>query len=77
MTTAHERLVARIRGEFIEMPGFAPTLPEAVRLFQLSRDDCSRVLLHLIDDGFLHRTLDDRYHRTSSAPSTDAAHRRA
>jgi DNA-binding IclR family transcriptional regulator len=76
MMTADDRLVARIRGEFIEMPGFAPTLPQAVRLFQLSRDDCSRVLLHLVEEGFLHRTLDDRYRRTSSAPSTDAAHRR-
>jgi hypothetical protein len=60
--TAIDRgLVARVRGEFSEMPGFSPTLPQAIRLFQLPDDECRRVLHHLIGDGVLRRTEDGRY----------------
>ena len=63
-TEADGTLEARVRGEFREMPGFSPTLPQAVRLFQLSDDDCTRVLLRLVNEGFLCQTADGRYRRT-------------
>jgi hypothetical protein len=51
----------RIRCEFAEMRGFSPTLDQAARLFQVSREECVRVLSKLVDEGFLRRTTDGRY----------------
>lgn len=58
-------IVDRVRGEFIEMRGFSPTVEQAARLFQLGRDDCSRVLDTLVGEGFLTQTSDGRYRRPS------------
>jgi hypothetical protein len=57
-------VVSRVRGEFIEMRGFSPTIEQAARLFDLSRDECDSVLNGLIQQGFLHRTSDGRYRLT-------------
>ena len=51
----------RIRCEFVEMRGFSPTVDQAARLFQVSRDECVRVLTRLVDEGFLKQTADGRY----------------
>ena len=51
----------RIRCEFVEMRGFSPTVDQAARLFQVSREECLRVLKKLVDDRFLTRTSDGRY----------------
>ena len=51
----------RIRCEFVEMRGFSPTVDQAARLFQVSRDECVRVLRKLVEEGFLTRTSDGRY----------------
>ena len=51
----------RIRCEFVEMRGFSPTIDQAARLFQVSREECLRVLSSLVDEGFLKRTTDGRY----------------
>jgi hypothetical protein len=51
----------RIRCEFVEMRGFSPTVDQAARLFQLSREECVRVLRMLVDEGFLRQTPDGRY----------------
>ena len=51
----------RIRCEFAEMRGFSPTVDQAARLFQVSRDECVRVLTRLVDQGFLKQTADGRY----------------
>ncbi|HZL96085.1 MAG TPA: hypothetical protein VFB99_20675 [Vicinamibacterales bacterium] len=51
----------RIRCEFAEMRGFSPTVDQAARLFQVSRDECVRVLTRLVDEGFLRQTADGRY----------------
>jgi hypothetical protein len=51
----------RIRCEFVEMRGFSPTIDQAARLFQVSREECFRVLSKLVDEGFLKRTTDGRY----------------
>jgi hypothetical protein len=51
----------RIRCEFAEMRGFSPTIDQAARLFQISREECVHVLSKLVDEGFLRRTTDGRY----------------
>lgn len=51
----------RIRCEFVEMRGFSPTVDQAARLFQVSREECVRVLKILVDEGFLKQTGDGRY----------------
>ena len=55
--------VDRVRGEFIEMRGFSPTLPQAARLFNLPIEECARVLTALVQDGSLHQDDDGRYRR--------------
>ena len=54
-------LINRIRGEFVEMRGFSPTVDQAARLFDLSTDECRRILLGLVQEGFLRCTADGRY----------------
>lgn len=54
-------MAARIRGEFIEMRGFSPTIEQAARLFDLPREECDSILGNLVNQGFLHRTADGRY----------------
>jgi hypothetical protein len=56
-----QQLVDRVRGEFIEMPGFSPTLAQASRLFNLTPDECQRVLGLLIREGFLRCGPDGQY----------------
>jgi Fic family protein len=51
----------RIRCEFVEMRGFSPTVEQAARLFQVSREECVRVLKQLVEEGFLRQTADGRY----------------
>ena len=51
----------RIRGEFAEMRGFSPTLPQAAKLFNLAVDECDRVLRSLVQDGSLRQGDDGRY----------------
>lgn len=58
---ARDLLVARVRGEFSEMPCLALTLPQAMRLFDLRQDICSRVLAALVAEGVLWRREDDRF----------------
>jgi hypothetical protein len=53
--------VERVRGEFVEMRGFSPTLEQAARLFHLAQDECSQVLTLLASEGFIRRTADGRY----------------
>ena len=54
-------LVQRVRAEFSEMQGFAPTAGQAARLFGLSPDECARVLDVLVRDGFLVLGSDGLY----------------
>ena len=42
-------LYARIRSEFLEMPGLVLTLEQAARLFNLERDRCARALKALVE----------------------------
>ena len=58
---ARDRLVARVRGEFCEMPCLSLTIRQAMRLFGLREDICLRVLGSLVSDGVLWKRADDRY----------------
>ena len=51
----------RVRGEFVEMRGFSPTLQQAARLFHLPQEECSRVLGALLNEGFIRQTTDGRF----------------
>ena len=47
-------LCARIRGEYLEMPGLALTFAQAVRLWNEEPTVCRRTLDVLVASGFLH-----------------------
>jgi hypothetical protein len=49
-------LIARIRGEFREMPGLSLTAAQACRLWQLDAATCEALLNALLAEGFLGRT---------------------
>jgi hypothetical protein len=51
-----EWLVARVRGEYVEMPGLRVTLAQACRLWQMDTATCQELLDHLVRSGFLSRT---------------------
>ena len=51
-----QRLVERVRGEFLEMPGLRLTIPQAARLWGLDRLSCEAVVDVLIRSEFLQRT---------------------
>lgn len=48
-----ERLVERIRAEFLEMPGLKLTLSQAARIFGVDAHQLKRLLRRLLDEGFL------------------------
>ena len=54
-------LIDRIRGEFLEMRGFSPTLKQAERLFYLPEGVCRDVLARLVNEGFLRVEGDGRF----------------
>lgn len=54
-------LLARIRGEFREMPGLRLTVSQACRLWQLEAHVCEQAIAELVQEGFLHRTSDGKY----------------
>jgi hypothetical protein len=45
--------LARIRGEYVEMPGLVLTLPQAARLWGFSARRVAELLAALVDSGFL------------------------
>ena len=51
-----ESLVARVRGEFFEMPGLRVTFAQACRLWQVDVATCEMLLDQLIREGFLWKT---------------------
>ena len=56
-----DRLLARIRAEYDEMPGLRLTFSQACRLWQLDDTTCRAVLEQLVVERFLYRTRDDVY----------------
>jgi Fic family protein len=65
------RLLTRVRGEFIEMPGLKLTSQQAQRLWGLDRSICERVLSSLVREGFLEQTTDGGFKRTDNRRSLD------
>jgi len=51
-----ESLVARVRGEYCEMPGLRLTLAQACRLWQMEASTCERLLDQLVRERFLYKT---------------------
>ena len=49
-------LVARVRGEFIEMPGLQLTMAQAARLWGLDITACRNVVDVLVESAFLRWT---------------------
>ena len=58
---AFESLVARIRGEYSEMPGLRLTFAQACRFWQMDGPTCETVLEHLVREAFLYKTGNDAY----------------
>lgn len=48
-----DRLLRRVHGEFMEMPGLRLTLAQACRLWNVDAATSLDVLNHLVDDQFL------------------------
>ena len=61
VATIDVALVDRIRGEFLEMRGFSPTLQQAERLFHLPAEVCRTMLARLVEEGFLRVEHDGRF----------------
>ena len=65
---AAHQLVARVRGEFIEMPGLQLNLQQAQRLWGLESVRCEAILNALVDTGFLRRTRQSVFALRGSQP---------
>jgi hypothetical protein len=59
--TVDEALLARIRGEYDEMPGLSLTPAQAERLWQLDRETCRAALNRLVQQRVLSLTVRGRY----------------
>lgn len=60
-------LEERIRGEFLEMPDLRLTPQQASRLWAVDRTTSEVVLIRLTSRGFLSRTREGAYLRSSAA----------
>ena len=56
-----ERLVLRLKSEFLEMPGLKLTEAQARRLWALDESSCSYVLDRLVKSNFLFKTRDGAF----------------
>jgi hypothetical protein len=56
-----EGLLARVRGEYREMPGLVLSRSEACRLWQVDLAACEVVLNALVEEGFLRQLADGRF----------------
>ena len=57
----------RIEAEFREMPGMRLTSAQVMRLWNLTRDQCTRVLDYLTSMGTLVQDEDQRFHLVDGA----------
>jgi hypothetical protein len=67
-----ESLIARIRGEYREMPGLRLTLAQACRLWQLDASTCEAVFERLVREAFLSKTGNGSYIAISPTSSPQA-----
>lgn len=68
LATVEEALLARMRGEFSEMPGLKLTARQARRLWGLDAPVCDTLLGELVQAGFLRRTSDGSFIRAEVRP---------
>jgi len=59
--TSFDSLVARVRGEYSEMPGLRLTLSQACRLWHVDGSTCEMLFEHLVREGFLYKTEKSAY----------------
>ena len=60
-----DRLLQRVCGEFLEMPGLRLTCKQAQRLWGLDEPTCRELLEYLVDAKFLRPSGPGMYARTS------------
>ena len=60
-----DQLIARVHGEFMEMPGLRLTIEQSARLWGLDRSECESVLGALVDRNFLSVNADGMYRRAT------------
>jgi hypothetical protein len=70
--TPPESLVARIRGEYREMPGLRLTFAQACRLWQLDAPTCRTLLEQLVREACLCKTENGAYIALPPTPSRQA-----
>lgn len=75
-SSADELILARIRGEYLEMPGLRLTQPQARRLWGLDLSTCERVLRLLVDANFLSMRPDGTYARATDGDQLPVPQRR-
>jgi DNA-binding IclR family transcriptional regulator len=51
-----DSLIARVRGEYSEMPGLRLTCAQACRLWHMHVSTCEELLKQLVKEGFLCKT---------------------
>ena len=51
-----DSVVARVRGEYSEMPGLQLTCAQACRLWHMHVSTCEQLLEQLVQEGFLSKT---------------------
>jgi hypothetical protein len=54
-------MVARVRGEYCEMPGLQLTVTQACRLWQIDTLTCEMLFEHLVHEDFLCKTEKGAY----------------
>ena len=70
-----DALVARVRGEYCEMPGLQLTVAQACRLWQVDVATCEMVLEQLVRDRFLRKTNKGAYVAVPPTRRSDNADR--
>ena len=60
-----DRMLQRVCGEFLEMPGLRLTCKQAQRLWGLDEPTCRELLEYLVDAKFLRHVGPGMYARTS------------
>jgi len=56
-----DSLVARVRGEYGEMPGLRLNVSQACRLWHVDVSTCEMLFEQLVRDGFLYKTETSAY----------------
>jgi hypothetical protein len=60
-STSFDSLVARVRGEYGEMPGLRLTVSQACRLWDVDVSTCEVLFEQLVREGFLYKTKESAY----------------